>query len=77
MTMPSGGSRVGHELVEAVEEMAAFLRGDAKAKVYELSEDAVTSVGIKRIRRKVASSIEEQRLRAPAQRAPRKSKPVG
>jgi len=53
------GSRVGDDLVEAFEEMAAFLRGNAETESYEVDEGSFTPARIKSIRRKVASSTKE------------------
>lgn len=52
-------SRVGDDLVEAFEEMAAHLRGEAEVDSYELPDDLLTPARIKDIRRKVASSTRE------------------
>jgi len=52
-------SRVGDDLVEAFEEMAAHLRGDVEAESYELPNDLMTPARIKEIRRKVATSTRE------------------
>jgi putative transcriptional regulator len=62
------GSRVGDDLVEAFQEMAAYLRGEAEAESYELDKDILTPVRIKRIRQKVASSTKEfeRRFHVPA-----------
>jgi putative transcriptional regulator len=62
------GSRVGSDLVEAFQEMAAYMRGDVEAESYELDEDILTPVRIKKIRQKVASSTREfeQRFHVPA-----------
>ena len=56
MTRSDGGSRVGDDLVEAFEEMAAFLRGEVEAETYEMPDDALTPSRIRDIRRKVAPS---------------------
>jgi putative transcriptional regulator len=53
------GSRVGDDLVEAFEEMAAFLRGEVEVETYELPDDLLTPSRIQGIRRKVASSTRE------------------
>jgi putative transcriptional regulator len=53
------GSRVGDDLVEAFEEMAASLRGEIEVESYEVTEDALTPTRIQSIRRKVASSTKE------------------
>jgi len=62
------GSRVGDDLVEAFEEMAAYLRGNAEVESYEVDENALTPARIKDIRRKVASSTKEfeRRFQIPA-----------
>lgn len=62
------GSRVGGDLVEAFEEMAAFLRGETEAESYEFADDVLTPARIQSIRRKVASSTREfeRRFRIPA-----------
>ena len=62
------GSRVGEDLVEAFEEMAAFLRGDVTVESYELADDVMTPDRIKAIRQRVASSTKEfeRRFRVPA-----------
>ena len=49
-------SRVGADLVEAFEEMAAHLRGEIEVESYEVAADVLTPARIKEIRRKVASS---------------------
>lgn len=49
-------SRVGADLVEAFEEMAAHLRGEAAVESYDVPADMLTPERIKQIRRKVASS---------------------
>lgn len=49
-------SRVGADLVEAFEEMAAHLRGEVEVESYEVPADALTPQRIKQIRRKVAPS---------------------
>jgi len=49
-------SRVGADLVEAFEEMAAHLRGEIEVESYEIPADVLTPARIKEIRRKVASS---------------------
>lgn len=50
---------MGDDLVEAFEEMAAFLRGDAEVEIYQVVEDVLTPARIQCIRRKVASSTKE------------------
>ena len=52
-------SRIGADLVEAFEEMAAHLRGEIEAESYELPADILTPARIKEIRRKVARSTRE------------------
>ena len=49
-------SRVGADLVEAFEEMAAHLRGELEVESYEVPADVLTPARIKEIRRKVATS---------------------
>ena len=49
-------SRVGDDLVEAFEEMAAYMRGEAEVDGYELPADMLTPDKIRAIRRSVASS---------------------
>ena len=49
-------SRVGADLVEAFEEMAAHLRGEIEVESYEVAPDVLTPARIREIRRKVASS---------------------
>ena len=49
-------SRVGADLVEAFDEIAAFLKGDATVDSYNLPTDALTAERIRAIRRSVASS---------------------
>lgn len=53
------GSKVGDDLVEAFEEMAAFLRGEIEVESYEVEAGLLTPARIKGIRRKVASSARE------------------
>jgi putative transcriptional regulator len=53
------GSRVGNDLVEAFEEMAAYLRGKAKVESYEVQEGGLTPRRIQSIRRKVARSTRD------------------
>jgi len=55
----SRGSRVGDDLVEAFEEVAAFLRGETDVESYEAGESALSPARIRGIRRKVASSTKE------------------
>lgn len=61
-------SRVGADLVEAFEEMAADLRGEVKAESYEVPADMLTPERIRTIRRRVARSTRafEQAFRIPA-----------
>lgn len=49
-------SRVGDDLIEAFEEIAADLRGEATVESYEIPADVLTPARIKEIRRRVASS---------------------
>jgi putative transcriptional regulator len=49
-------TRVGNDLVEAFDEMAAYLRGDVQAESYEVPSDVLTAERIGKIRRSVASS---------------------
>lgn len=49
-------SRVGDDLVEAFEEMAAHLRGDGTAESYEVPPDVFTPDRIRGIRTKLAAS---------------------
>ena len=49
-------SRVGDDLVEAFEEIAADLRGDVKADSYEVPADLMTPERIRALRSKLASS---------------------
>ena len=64
----STGSRVGDDLVEAFEEMAAYLRGEVEVESYEIGDDLLTPARIQEIRRKVASSTKEfeRKFRIPA-----------
>ena len=61
-------SRVGDDLVEAFEEMAAYLRGEVEVESYDIHDDGLTPERIQRIRRGVASSTRdcEQRFQIPA-----------
>ena len=52
-------SRVGQDILEAFEEMAAHLRDGIEVEAYELPTDALTPARIKEIRRKVARSTRE------------------
>lgn len=58
-TQQDAGSRVGDDLVEAFQEMAAYLRGEVEAESYELPDDLITPERVKAIRRKVAASTKE------------------
>lgn len=49
-------SKVGDDLVEAFEEMAAYLRGEIEVDSYEIPEDVLTPQKISEIRKRVASS---------------------
>ncbi|RJG46698.1 transcriptional regulator [Mesorhizobium sp. DCY119] len=49
-------SRVGADLVEAFEEMAAHLRGEIDVESYEVPADVLTPERIREIRRRVARS---------------------
>jgi putative transcriptional regulator len=49
-------SKVGDDLVEAFEELAADLRGETKAESYEVPDDILTPERISAIRKRVASS---------------------
>ena len=49
-------SRVGADLVEAFEEIAAHLRGEIEVESYEVPESVLTPERIREIRRKVARS---------------------
>jgi putative transcriptional regulator len=53
------GSRVGNDLVEAFEEMAAHLRGEIELEAHDVQAAAMTPARIKAIRAKVASSTKE------------------
>lgn len=53
------GSRVGDDLVEAFEQMAAHLRGEIELEAHEVPGGAMTPAHIKAIRAKVASSTKE------------------
>ena len=50
------GSRVGDDLVEAFEQMAAHLRGEIELEAHAVPGGAMTPARIKAIRSKVASS---------------------
>jgi len=58
-TTKTRGSRVGDDLVEAFEELAAYLRGEIEVESYEVPDDALTPKRIQEIRRKVARSTRE------------------
>ncbi|MHC2021360.1 helix-turn-helix domain-containing protein [Methylobacterium sp. CM6247] len=62
------GSQVGDDLVEAFQEMAAYLRGEVEAQSYEMQDDLITPERVKAIRRTVAASTKEfeQRFRISA-----------
>ncbi len=49
-------SKVGADLVEAFEEMAAHLRDKVEVESYDLPSDVLTPARIKQIRKTVASS---------------------
>jgi putative transcriptional regulator len=53
------GSRVGDDLVEAFEQMAAHLRGEIALEAHDAPAGAMTPARIKAIRSKVASSTRE------------------
>jgi putative transcriptional regulator len=53
------GSRVGDDLVEAFEEMAAYLRGKVAAESYQAGKDTLSPRRIQTIRRKVARSTKD------------------
>jgi|tagenome__1003787_1003787.scaffolds.fasta_scaffold20319331_2 putative transcriptional regulator len=55
----SQGSRVGADLVEAFEEMAAYLRGEVEAESYEIADDVFTPERVQAIRRTVAASTKD------------------
>jgi putative transcriptional regulator len=61
-------SRFGDDMVEAFQEMAAYLRGEIECESYELPDDILTADRIKAIRRSVASSTKsfEREFRIPA-----------
>lgn len=58
-TQQDAGSRVGDDLVEAFQEMAAYLRGEVEAESYDVPDDIITPDRVKAIRRKVAASTKE------------------
>ncbi len=47
-------TRVGNDLVDAFEEMAAYLRGDVQVESYEAPSDGLTAERIRTIRRSPA-----------------------
>lgn len=49
-------SRVGDDLLEAFQEMAAHLRGDVSAESYDIPDDILTPEKIVAIRKRVATS---------------------
>jgi putative transcriptional regulator len=49
-------TKLGDDLVEAFEEMAAYLRGEVAAESYEVPPDIMTADRIRAIRRSVSSS---------------------
>lgn len=49
-------SKVGNDLVEAFQEMAAYLRGEVEIESYEIPHDVLTPQRISEIRKRVASS---------------------
>lgn len=54
------GSRVGDDLVEAFQEMAAYLRGEVETESYEVIDpELLTPARVQAIRRKVAASTKE------------------
>ncbi len=53
------GSRVGDDLVEAFEQLAAYMRGEIELESYEVADSAFTPQRIKAIRRKVARSTRD------------------
>lgn len=61
-------SRVGDDLVEAFEEMAAHLRGEVEVESYDLPIDVLTPERIRTIRRSVSPSTTafEREFRIPA-----------
>jgi hypothetical protein len=60
---PIKGSRIGADLVEAFQEMAAYLRGEVEVESYEVPDDVLTPERVQAIRRKVAAL--DQGIRAP------------
>jgi putative transcriptional regulator len=61
-------TRVGDDLVEAFGEIAAYLRGEAKVKSYDVPLHTLTSERIRAIRRSVSASTKafEAEFRIPA-----------
>lgn len=53
------GSQVGDDLVEAFQEMAAYLSGEIEVASYEVPDDVLTPERVQTIRRKVAASTKE------------------
>lgn len=49
-------SKVGDDLVEAFQEMAAYIRGEIEVESYEIPDDVMTPRKISEIRKRVASS---------------------
>lgn len=49
-------SKVGDDLVEAFQEMAAYVRGEIEVESYEIPDDVMTPQKIGEIRKRVASS---------------------
>jgi putative transcriptional regulator len=56
---PTKGSRVGDDLVEAFQQIAAHMRGEIELESYEIEDDQLTPQRIKAIRRKVAASTRD------------------
>ena len=48
-------TKVGRDLVEAFEELAAYLRGEIEVESYEVPDNLLAPKHTKEIRRKVAS----------------------
>lgn len=65
---PKNGSSVGDDLVEAFQDMAAYLRGDIEAESHEVTDDLITPERVKAIRLTVAASTKdfEQQFRISA-----------
>ena len=61
-------TKVGRDLVEAFENMAAYLRGEIELDSYEVPDNVLTPKRIREIRRKVARSTSEfqRQFRIPA-----------